>query len=60
MLTFLAINVIEEVDAVFHDAVTHVAVVTTCIAYISENVSLNNFQPQSQLDQSMQTAAIGD
>lgn len=29
MLTFLAINVIKEVDAVFDDTVTHIAVVTT-------------------------------
>jgi len=30
MLTFLAIDVIKEIDAVFHDTVTHIAVVTIC------------------------------
>ena len=31
MLTFLAIDVIKEIDTVFHDAVTHIAVITTHI-----------------------------
>jgi len=29
MLTFLAIDVIKEIDAVFHDTVTDIAIVTT-------------------------------